>query len=349
VTTFAEAVTESSSQKHLLFEVEPNEPLWNWTLTDGKTNTYERSWNHLAATDVVKGGLYRRLIGIEEDGTALGETDSIARVEANAGYYYHDEANQKIYLHTTGSVDPDTLDMVAGIFRLHFSTTGETFTFTAGAEGRSFDGASDCFTKAFALDDVTDSKKFIYSTWFRLHGGDGNDMFLLNGGDPSPVAFTIRRQNTTNKLLIFCTNSADSVILYVTSKSTYTASPAWHHLYLSADLDTLALNLYVDGADEKGLVTTLLDDTIDFTVVRWDIGSFNAGTSGLLNGGLSEIYFYPGEYLDAEGRFKFRDVNGEPVDLGDSGELVTGTSPACFFPDADATNNRGTGGDFTAL
>lgn len=346
MTTFADAVTEVSSQKHLLFEVEPAEALWNWTLTDGKTNTYEISWNHLAATDVVKGGFYRRLIGIEEDGTALSETDSIANVEANAGYYYHDESAQKIYVHTTGSADPDTLDMVAGIFRLHFSTTGKTFVQAAGANARDFGGAADCYSKGAPLDGVADSPKFIFSTWFRLDGGDGNDLFFFNG-DAAPIAFTIRRQNTTNKILIYCLNSADDTVLYVTSLSTYISSPTWHHIYLSVDLSELALNLYIDGVDDKGLVTFLLNDTMDFTLGRWDIAS--TGVSGWLDGVLSEFFFNPGEYLDAEGRFKFRDVNGEPVPLGDNGELPTGTAPPCYFPDGDASNNRGTGGNFTEV
>jgi len=128
MTTFAEAVAKIASQKHLLFEVEPAEELWNWALTGGQSNTYEVSWAHLAATSIIKGGLYRLLISVEEDGAALTERASIALVEANAGSWYHDASTQKIYVHTTGTADPDTVDMMAGIFRLHFSTTGETFS-----------------------------------------------------------------------------------------------------------------------------------------------------------------------------------------------------------------------------
>lgn len=131
MTTYATAVLRPASRKHLLLEVEPGQELWGWTLTGG--NTYEISWNHLAATNIIKGGIYRRLISMEEDGVALTERASIALVDANAGSWYHDETVQKIYVHTTGSVDPDTLDMIASIFRLHFSTTGKTYVI----DGRS--------------------------------------------------------------------------------------------------------------------------------------------------------------------------------------------------------------------
>ena len=53
MTTYAEAIEKGSSQKHVLFEVEPAEELWGWALTGGEVNTYEIAWGHLAATDII--------------------------------------------------------------------------------------------------------------------------------------------------------------------------------------------------------------------------------------------------------------------------------------------------------
>lgn len=341
MTTFADAVTEVSSQKHLLFEVEPAEALWNWALSDGQTNTYEVAWSHLAATDVVKGGIYRQLISIEEDGTALTETDSIANVEANAGYYYHDEAAGKIYVHTSGSADPDTLDMTTAIFRLHFSTTGKTFVKDAGAEGRNFDGTNDYYTRGSALDGVAESKKCILSAWLRIDDDTGTQYLINTTGSLISCYKAV-----DGHIVVALYDSTPESVIIVFSNSTYTASPGWHHLYFSCDASILAVNLYIDGVDDKGTVTALKNATIDFIQSQWRIGVSIFGGSGV-RGPVSGFYFYPGEYLNAEGRLKFRDINGEPVGLGDNGELPTGTSPAIYAPDGDASNNLGTGGNFT--
>lgn len=355
--TYATAAARISSQKHLLLEVEPAEPLWNWAATGGQSNTFEVSWSHLTQTSVIKGGMYRQLIGVEEDGTALTETDSIANVEANVNSFYHDEAAQKIYVHVTGAADPDTLDMMAGVFKLHFSTTGKVLVKTAGTEARDFDGASDYYKKTSALDGDADSKECIFSCWFRLDGGDGTEMYIL-GGDtaPEPQYHVNIFRTTANKIRLLLYDSSFGVVIDVSSRTTFTASIDWHHLYLSVNAaragsypTALALNLYVDGVHIKASGATVVDAEIDFTLSRWTVAAKSNSGNSEFDGALSEIYFNPGEYLGSNGHLKFRDARGNPVELGDSGELPTGTSPAIYAPDGDVSNNLGTGGDFTAV
>ena len=140
MTIYAEAVLKTTSQKHLLFEVEPAEELWSWTLTDGQTNTYEIAWSHLAATDVIKGGLYRLLIGVEEDGVALTERANIAAVESNAGSYcFHD----------------------------------------ISYEGRDFDGINDYYNRDSGLIGAADSKVGLLSLWLRIDGGANTTRHIL--------------------------------------------------------------------------------------------------------------------------------------------------------------------------
>lgn len=350
--SFATSLTEVSSQKHLLFEVEPSEELWNWSATGGQSNTYEIAWNHLAATDIIKGGLYRRLISVEEDGTALSETDSIAKVEANAGYYYHDEAAGKIYVQTTGTADPDTLDMIAAIFRIHFSTNGSTFSKNAGVNAQDFDGATDWYTKASDLSGVSDGTKFVLSTWFRIRNADGAGGSLLGGTGSS---FNLNR-DADDKIFLSLHDASDNIVLHYVSKTRYLASdaPDWFHIYISVDTSIPAYCMYINGVDDMstqppGGTNYIFNEAagnIDFTPGTWGLAT-NAAANNEIDGDLSEFYFAPGQYLNAEGRFKFRDVNGEPVGLGSTGELPTGTAPAIYAPGGDASANLGTGGNFT--
>lgn len=348
MTLYADAVEKVSSQKHLLFEAEPAEELWVWALVGGKANTYERSWSHLAATDVVKAGIYRQLIGVEEDGVALGETDSIDSVEANAGYYFHDEPAQKIYVHTTGSVDPDTLDLIAGIFRLHFSTTGRTFVKDVGVDARDFDGIADFYGKPAGLAGVHNGAWFSLSFWFRLDGGDGNLMYFFDGLTPFQN-FTVTR-NADNKIAIIFISEFNQPG-QIRTLGTYTASPEWRHIFVSIrtnrNLETA--NMYVDGVLDIDTSWTVItpDASIRFVHNRWDLAAYNNGFCCFLDGRVSGFWFHPNNYLTAAERFKFRNIDGEPVELGDNGELPNGIIPAVYSPDGDLSNNLGNGGAFT--
>ena len=53
------------------------------------------------------------------------------------------------------------------------------------------------------------------------------------------------------------------------------------------------------------------------------------------------------DWSDSAERAKYVDSAGEPVGLGSDGSALTGTAAKIYFPDGDATNNGGTGGNFT--
>lgn len=71
-------------------------------------------------------GLYRIVTGASE-GTTTGTTaltvkTNKADVQANAGSCWYDEANEKLYVRTSGSVHPDTLSAMYADFTLRFAT-----------------------------------------------------------------------------------------------------------------------------------------------------------------------------------------------------------------------------------
>jgi len=70
----------------------------SFTLTGGQTNTYEQAHTLGASLSMM----------LWEDDTRLTEQNSIANVEANAGSFWQDTVNNKIYVHPTGSTSPIT-------------------------------------------------------------------------------------------------------------------------------------------------------------------------------------------------------------------------------------------------
>jgi len=343
MTTFAEAVAKVSSQKHLLFEVEPAEELWSWTKTGGYTNVYEIAWAHHAATDVITGGLYRLLISIEEDGTALTERASIALVDANAGSWYHDSSAEKIYAHTTGSVDPDTLDMMAAIFRLHFSTSGRIYNVTpAGYEARDLDGSNDYYETNSGLEGSENGKKGIFSCLLRRDAT--GEQWIIDGDH-----FYIEMR-ADHKIRIVCADSGGTALLLQDSTTTYGVSTDYIHILLVWDVANAIAEMWVNDVSVGDTPMTLASGDIYYNDSRWGVGAPPAYAAYKLNGALSEVYLtldYPGTF-DVSMRRRFIDADGKPVYLGADGSLPTGSQPIIYTPDGDASNNLGYGGNFTA-
>ena len=110
MTTFDQFKERVYSRKIYLAEVWTGIHLQDFTKTGGYSYVYEfpivevPELNHLPIIEEV----------IENDGTAYTSRATVALVEANAGSYFFDRVNKKVYIHTTGSDDPD--GTTAGIF-----------------------------------------------------------------------------------------------------------------------------------------------------------------------------------------------------------------------------------------
>ena len=92
-------------QKIFLAEVTCGQQLTLWTLDTGTT------YFATAIYDV---------IDVKENGVSLTSRASIALVDANAGSYFFDSDNERVYVHTTGSADAHTVTIQA-ILRFYYA------------------------------------------------------------------------------------------------------------------------------------------------------------------------------------------------------------------------------------
>lgn len=128
---------------------------------------------------------------------------------------------------------------------------------------------------------------------------------------------------------------------------------AWHHLFVSADLNHAAgsklLNLYLDGVSirdpsaggdtDPAFLMNVNGVAFGLPAAASQLSALNANIS------FSDVWIGVGQYVDPSAIASFRSSAGRPVFLGANGELPTGTSPTYFFS-GDATafaTNKGTG------
>lgn len=224
-------------------------------------------------------------------------------------------------------------------------------------DSADFDGTNDYMTRGASLTGAADSKTGILSFWFRTDAGDGTDRTIfmsattLAGATPR---FRVRHL-TTDAVGFIGVNAAGTIILNLSSTTTYAAGATWRHFLSSWNLAVGgSQSLYITGVSDL-TTTTFTDDTVDNTVADWAVGAAADGSTKY-DGCLAELYFAPGQYLDfsnAYNRRKFISATGKPVSLGPAGALPTGTAPIVYQRVADAAavatfaTNLGTGGNFS--
>lgn len=119
-TEFEKFIRATNIKPVYLVEINPKMVLSGFTLTAGKTYTYE-----ITIDD--------RGINIEqvfEDEKEYTEKTSIAEVEASASSFYFDYDNQKLYCHSSEGTDPDNF-LIQGAFWLYFTNSEEATEFNS--------------------------------------------------------------------------------------------------------------------------------------------------------------------------------------------------------------------------
>lgn len=171
---------------------------------------------------------------------------------------------------------------------------------------------------------------------------DGKTIFEVSGGSGL----------NENRFEFQSIDGSNNDILVVRS-SQYETVNEWYHVLFSVDLsDTSKRHLYVnDASDLDQIVTYDTSGTIDFIMDNAVVGATNSGSSAF-SGDVADLWIDFGTYIDFSieaNRRKFIDANGDPVYLGASGNLPTGTAPDIFLSGDTATwhTNKGTGGGFT--
>ncbi len=134
ITLFSDLITTPGTKKVVIAEIQPREDVASNTWTKG-TNDYRITYLqesitlHNGATHIINKAVTS--VSKVVEGTAavaLTEQASQANVSANANSYWHDTANQLLYVRLTGtSDDPETsVDALMVTFTLYFATESVT-------------------------------------------------------------------------------------------------------------------------------------------------------------------------------------------------------------------------------
>lgn len=308
-------VDNSSAMKEVIAELRPSLLVDDWTLDQGST--------YVSIVDFQL-GFRRDVVSVEAlIGGALTRRESLADCRSTAGSYYYDADED---FDQEGFWDDE-------VSRWQLN-------------GVDYDGAADHLTRGATLTGIADGKVGTLSCWVRIDGGDGGTRGILD----SQGSRTSFRLATGNQFQIITRNAAGAIITNRFTPTGYAAGATWYHVLLAWDqANDLAL-AYINDTSIALSGAALTDDTIDYTVANWFVGSLD-GPANYFPGALAQLWFDPASYLDLTdvgNRRKFIDANGRPVALGHNGQLPTGTSPILFLPGhaAIANINYGTGGDF---
>jgi len=212
-----------------------------------------------------------------------------------------------------------------------------------------FDGTNDALRRDGDFTGLVDGKEGTLSFWINFNGGDGNDQVVFNntGG-----LFGISRLNTSDVYRIVGFNAAISQILALQTLTTFSVASGWHHILASWDLVNGLGHLYVDNVDDLGPAPTLTDDDIKYVNGDWAVGS-QQNLLAKIDADLADFWFDDNfiDLSDPAERAKF--INAAtllPVDLGDDGEIPTGTTPILSLNKSTTggwEDNRGSGGGMT--
>lgn len=97
----------------VLLELTPALHLTAWTLVGGaQPNTYSTPMTRFILTATFAGGVYRHVVGVTQDATALTERFTLVDVEANPGSFWWDAAGDLLYVRTT-TATPTSFTMAA--------------------------------------------------------------------------------------------------------------------------------------------------------------------------------------------------------------------------------------------
>lgn len=213
-----------------------------------------------------------------------------------------------------------------------------------------FDGISDSITRASQLDGVSDSKLLTVSCWLKRETFTGTSAIFDIGGNgtggvqvPAP---NIQIRNSSNNDVIN------------TSGTTALTLGDWDHLLISFDLtNSSKRHVFINGVEDGPIYNTYSNDNMDFTQANLFICRLTS-SSVRYKGDIADLYINLGTYIDptvTANLRKFIDVAGKPVNLGETGEKPTGSSPIIYLSKRDSevandfATNKGTGGTLTLV
>lgn len=123
--TFTAWASWPDREEIVLAELTPRLVLTGWTAVGGGApNCYQVACPTHVGHASVPGGVYRPVVGLQQNATPLTELASLAACNSNAGSWFWDAATGTLYAHTTSGADPDAFTVVAASVRFYLATTG---------------------------------------------------------------------------------------------------------------------------------------------------------------------------------------------------------------------------------
>lgn len=191
--------------------------------------------------------------------------------------------------------------------------------------GMHFDGSS--YLNGNPLTGIADGKRGIFYAKVRFENAAGADERIINSAG---TMFTVRRHANSNAE-VQLRNSGNTPILVHRAVGAF-SDAGEYNILASWDLENGLAHLYVNDVSVRG-ASTLMDDTIDYTVAGYGIGAQANGKTPM-TGDIYTLYLNSDEYIDItieENRRRFYDENGMVAAMGPHGEKVTGNKPILFM------------------
>lgn len=173
--TFAAFLASSVRDEIVVVELTPRLVLTGFSATGGLSNTYETALTRFELAGDVPGGVYRRCVGVRENGTNLTELASAAAVDASAGSWWWDEVNETLYVHSTTAADPDTFTTYQALVRFYFATKPAVLNLTDG------DPDTGVYHFPWLIGDLPELAEYDNYRIFGTKVSQGGDIGFLNG------------------------------------------------------------------------------------------------------------------------------------------------------------------------
>lgn len=173
--TFAGFLASSVRDEIVVVELTPRLVLSGFSATGGLSNTYETALTRFELAGDVPGGVYRRCVGVRENGTNLTKLASAAAVDAAPGSWWWDEANETLYVHSTTGSDPDTFTAYQALIRFYFATKPAVLNLVDG------DPDTGIYHLPWLIGDLPELAEYDNYRIFGAKISQGGDIAFLNG------------------------------------------------------------------------------------------------------------------------------------------------------------------------
>jgi hypothetical protein len=199
---------------------------------------------------------------------------------------------------------------------------------------------------------ASDSQTGILSVWWYYDGADSGSRAILRfckdgAGGNIIMPYLLYSAGWTIQFASVQNTAATSSIYWTPGYPIPSAS-TWYHTLTSWDYTNTLLKNRLNDTAYQGTPGKTGTSIGDWSVCdRWHVGHRHDNDAWTWDGGIAELYFAHGQYLDFDtesNRRKFRDATGKPVSLGSNGSTPTGSTPLLYFhlDDGETANNFAT-------